>query len=42
VKRCIAAELEISKGMVSRLAVRAMKEGWLKKDGRDYAPVENT
>ncbi|MGH8024803.1 MAG: AAA family ATPase [Limisphaerales bacterium] len=35
----IAAELEISKGMVSRLATRAMKEGWLKKDGRDYALV---
>lgn len=33
----IAAELEISKGMVSRLATRAINEGWLKKDGRDYA-----
>ncbi|HEV2454214.1 MAG TPA: AAA family ATPase [Verrucomicrobiae bacterium] len=35
----IAAEMEISKGMVSRLAARAIKDGWLKKDGRDYALV---
>jgi hypothetical protein len=33
----IAVEMGISKGQVSKLAKRAMAEGWLKKDGRDYA-----
>jgi hypothetical protein len=33
----IAEEMGISKGQVSKLAKRALKEGWLKKDGRDYA-----
>jgi len=37
----IAAEMEISKGMVSRLASRAMKVGLLTKDGRDYALVQS-
>lgn len=35
----IAAELEISKAATSRLATKAIKEGWLKKDGRDYVLV---
>ena len=35
----IAAEMEISKATASRLAAKAIKEGWLKKDGRDYAIV---
>jgi len=33
----IADEMHISKGQVSKLAKRAMAEGWLKKDGREYA-----
>ncbi len=33
----IAEEMGISKGQVSKLAKRAMTDGWLKKDGRDYA-----
>jgi hypothetical protein len=33
----IAEEMGISKGQVSKLAKRAMSEGWLKKEGRDYA-----
>lgn len=33
----IAEEMGISKGQVSKLAKRAMVEGWLKKIGRDYA-----
>jgi hypothetical protein len=33
----IAAEMGISKGQVSKLAKRAIMEGWLQKDGRDYA-----
>ena len=33
----IAEEMGISKGQVSKLARRAMKDGWLKKDGREYA-----
>ena len=33
----IADEMGISKGQVSKLATKAIKEGWLKKDGRDYA-----
>ncbi|MGH7990789.1 MAG: AAA family ATPase [Limisphaerales bacterium] len=33
----IADEMGISKGRVSKLATKAIKEGWLKKDGRDYA-----
>ena len=33
----IAEEMGISKGQVSKLAKRAMTEGWLKKEGRDYA-----
>lgn len=33
----IAEEMHISKGQVSKLAKRGMAEGWLKKDGREYA-----
>ena len=33
----IAAEMGISKGQVSKLAKRAIAEGWLQKQGRDYA-----
>jgi len=33
----IAHEMGISKGTVSKLAKRAMAEGWLKKNGREYA-----
>jgi hypothetical protein len=32
----IADEMGISKGQVSKLATKAIKDGWLKKDGRDY------
>jgi hypothetical protein len=32
----IADEMGISKGQVSKMAKRGIKEGWLKKDGRDY------
>lgn len=35
----IAADMEISKGQASKLAARAMKEGWLTKNGREYALV---
>ncbi len=33
----LAEEMGISNGQVSKLAKRAMAEGWLKKNGRDYA-----
>jgi len=33
----IAEEMGISTGQVSKLAKRAMAEGWLKKNGRSYA-----
>jgi hypothetical protein len=29
--------MHIFKGQVSKLAKRGMAEGWLKKDGREYA-----
>lgn len=32
----IAEEMGISKASACRLAAKGMKEGWLKKDGRDY------
>lgn len=35
----IAAEMETSKATACRLAAKAIKEGWLKKDGREYALV---
>lgn len=38
----IAEEMNISKGQVSKLAKRAIGEGWLKKDGRDYALTGKT
>ena len=33
----IAREMDVSKGTVSKMAKRAMEEGWLKKQGRQYA-----
>ena len=33
----IARKMGVSKGTVSKMAKRAMKEGWLKKQGREYA-----
>lgn len=35
----IAQEMGISKGQVSKLAKRGIDQGWLKKDGREYALV---
>jgi hypothetical protein len=35
----ISKEMGISKGTVSKLAKRGIKEGWLKKVGREYALV---
>ncbi len=35
----IARKMGVSKGTVSKLAKRAMQEGWLKKQGRNYALV---
>lgn len=35
----IAVELEVSKAATSRLASKAIKDGWLKKDGREYSLV---
>jgi hypothetical protein len=32
----IAKEMCVSKGQVSKLATKAIKAGWLRKDGRDY------
>jgi hypothetical protein len=32
----IAKEMGVSKGQVSKLATKAIKEGWLRKDGRNY------
>lgn len=37
----IAAEMGISKGSVSKLAKRAMGEGWLGKKGLDYVLIES-
>lgn len=37
----IAANIGISKGQVSKLATKAILEGWLKKAGREYALVQN-
>jgi len=33
----IAEEMGVSTGQVSKMAKKAMAEGWLKKEGRDYA-----
>ena len=33
----LADELHVSKGTISKLAKKAMDEGWLKKEGRSYA-----
>jgi Mn-dependent DtxR family transcriptional regulator len=35
----ISREMGVSKGTVSKMAKRAMKEGWLKKQGREYVLV---
>lgn len=35
----IAHEMGLSKGTVSKMARRAMDEGWLRKEGREYALV---
>lgn len=35
----IAEEMEISKATASRLAAKAIREGWLRKEGREYALV---
>jgi Winged helix-turn-helix DNA-binding len=37
----IAREVGVSKGTVSKMAKKAIEEGWLKKNGRVYALVEN-
>jgi putative DNA primase/helicase len=36
----IAEEMGLTKGAVSKLATKAEREGWLKKEGRDYKIVE--
>jgi hypothetical protein len=36
----IAIELDLSVGQVSRMAKKAIKAGWLKKEGREYALVD--
>ena len=33
----IAKEMGVSKGTISKWATKAIKDGWLKKDGRGYA-----
>ena len=35
----IARKMDVSKGTVSKMAKRAMEDGWLKKQGREYALV---
>jgi Mn-dependent DtxR family transcriptional regulator len=35
----IAREVGVSKGTVSKMAKKAIEEGWLKKNGRVYALV---
>jgi len=35
----IAAEISVSRGQASKLAAKAIKDGWLKKKGRIYVPV---
>jgi hypothetical protein len=36
----IADEMEVSKGQVSKLATKAVSEGWLRIEGRKYVLVE--
>jgi hypothetical protein len=36
----LAREMNISKGQVSKLAAKGINAGWLRKDGREYALVE--
>ncbi len=38
----LAEELKVSRGTVSKWATKAIREGWLKKQGREYALVEGT
>src|SRR6476661_10527128 len=35
----IAREMGVTKGTVSKMAKRAMEDGWLKKQGREYVLV---
>jgi hypothetical protein len=37
----IATEMGVSRGQVSKLAAKAMKEGWLMKQGRHYGLTSN-
>lgn len=37
----IAAEMGLSKSQVSKLAATAIRDGWLKKEGRNYALTES-
>ncbi len=36
----LAEEMKVSKGTISKWAAKGFREGWLKKDGRDYALVQ--
>jgi AAA domain len=38
----IAEEMGVTKGYVSQLAARAIKEGWLEKQGRNYVLIEQS
>jgi Mn-dependent DtxR family transcriptional regulator len=37
----LAVEMRVSPGTISKLAKKAMKEGWLRKKGREYELVED-
>jgi Mn-dependent DtxR family transcriptional regulator len=36
----LAEEMRVSKGTISKWAKKAMNEGWLEKNGREYVIVE--
>ena len=36
----LAEEMKVSKGTISKMAAKAIREGWLRKNGREYALVE--
>src|SRR5262249_11511982 len=36
----LAEEMKVSKGTISKWAAKSIREGWLKKDGREYALVQ--
>ncbi|MGI8435941.1 MAG: AAA family ATPase [Chthoniobacterales bacterium] len=38
----LSEELKVSRGTISKWASKAIREGWLKKKGRDYALVETS